>query len=217
MTEAGSSCSASGLKREPTWIDVAGMFPDPKECLTAFLTVAAAEVVAGIKPANLIRIPNQKLPCGRRMYRLWQRFGEELMSILPFTVMTMKVSEESILLLVYRIELLQRRLQGRTMQTFLARLGYPQPLDLDAALAQLQGSFATGIPHEVGMFLGYPFKDVKGFMAQKEPTSQERGMWRIYGPAGRSLQLSNYYRSKRMEMIRKLAHGQVPNQLLQAA
>lgn len=217
VPESGACCLAPELDRELTWIDVARLFPAPKECLAAFLTVSAAEVLAGIKPANLIRIPNQKLPCGRRMYRLWQRFGGELLEDLPFSVMTMKASKDSTLLLVYRSDLLQKRLQGRTMQTFLYRLGYSQPLTLEKTLERLQASFETDIPHEVGMFLGYPLKDVKGFMTQKTAPSQERGMWRIYGPAGRSLRLSNYYRSKRQEVIRKLSIGHVPYQLLQVA
>ena len=199
-----------------TWIDVAGLFPAPKECLAAFLAVAAAEVLSGIKPANMVRVPNQRLPCGRRMYRLWQKFGAELLLDLPLSVMPMKTEKNSILLLIYRADLLEMRLRGRTMQTFLVRQGYSRPFTLEKTLQHLQESFSTGIPHEVGMFLGYPLKDVKGFMAQNKP-SQQQGLWRIYGPPTRSLKLSNDYRRKRQEMIKKLTIGHVPYRLLQAA
>ncbi|MCK4501468.1 MAG: DUF3793 family protein [Desulfuromonadales bacterium] len=217
MQKSDSSCSAPQVGRELTWIDVAGLFPAPKECLAAFLAVAAAEVLSGAKPANMIRIPNQRLPCGRRIYRLWQKFGSELIKDLPLSVRPMRTEKNSALLLIYRSDLLERRLRGRTMQTFLARQDYPQPLTLEKTLQHLQESFRCGIPHEVGMFLGYPVKDVKGFMEQKTEPSPGRGMWRIYGPPQRSLRLSNLYRSKRQEMITKLATGSIPLQLLQVA
>ncbi|MFK5926998.1 MAG: DUF3793 family protein [Desulfuromusa sp.] len=170
------------IERDLTWIDVAGMFPTPRECLAAFFAIAAAEVISGAKPANMIRIPNQKLPCGRRMYRLWQKFGTDLLKDLPASVRTMRSEKDSVLLLIYRFDLLERRLNGKTMKTFLLRHGYPQSLTLETTLQHLQKSFSDGIPHEVGMFLGYPMKDVKGFMEQGPGPSQGRGMWRIYGP-----------------------------------
>ena len=217
LQKSVSNHSALQVDRELTWIDVAGLFPAPQECLAAFFAVAAEEVLSGAKPANMIRIPNQRLPCGRRMYRLWQKFGAELLKNSSLSVKPMRTEKESVLLLIYRSDLLERRLHGRTMQTFLARYGYPRPLTLENTLQHLQDSFSGGIPHEVGMFLGYPVKDVKGFITQVSEPSQGRGMWRIYGPPARSLRLSNLYRSKRQEMIARLATGRIPFHLLQAA
>ncbi len=205
------------IERDLTWIDVAGMFPTPRECLAAFFAIAAAEVISGAKPANMIRIPNQKLPCGRRMYRLWQKFGTDLLADLPVSVRTMRSEKDSALLLIYRSDLLERRLNGKTMQTFLLHHGYPQPLTLEKTLHHLQESFSLGVPHEVGMFLGYPIKDVKGFMRHGAKFSHGRGLWRIYGPPARSLRLNSFYRAKRQEVITKLATGCLPSQLLQAA
>ena len=213
------TCGYSALEadRELTWVDVAGLFPAPKDCLAAFFAVAAAEVLSGTKPANMIRVPNQRLPCGRRMYRLWQNFGADLLQNSPLSVWPMQTEKNSVLLLIYRSDLLERRLRGKTMQAFLVRHGYSRPLTLEKTLQHLQDSFKEGIPHEVGMFLGYPLKDVKGFMSQESEPSQDRGMWRIYGPSARSLRLNDLYRSKRLEMIALLATGRIPLQLLQAA
>ena len=217
VQKSGLNCSAPQVDRELTWIDIAGLYPAPQECLAAFFAVAAAEVLSGAKPANMIRIPNQRLPCGRRMYRLWQKFGAELINNLPLSIRAMRTEKESVLLLIYRSDLLERRLRSRTMQTFLVRQGYPRPLTLESTLQYLQESFRGEIPHEVGMFLGYPLKDVKGFMGRGTEPSQGRGMWRVYGPPLRSLRLSDFYRSKRQAMISKLATGCPPLHVLQAA
>ncbi len=205
------------VDRELTWVDVAGLFPAPQECLAAFLAIAAAEVLAGVKPANLIRIVNRRLPCGRRMYRLWQKYGSELLQSSPLAALPMQIEKDSVLLLLYRPELLEKRLSGRTMQTFLARRGYPRFVSLEKTLQHLQKSFSMGIPHEVGMFLGYPAKDVKGFMSQVSQPWQGRGMWRIYGPPARSLKLNDLYQTKRREISSRLTSERFPFQLLQAA
>jgi hypothetical protein len=203
--------------RELTWVDVAGLFPAPQECLAAFLAIAAAEVLAGVKPANLIRIANRRLPCGRRMYRLWQKYGSELLKSSPLSALPLQIEKDSILLLIYCPELLEKRLSGRTMQTFLVQRGYPRSVSLEKALQHLQKSFSTGIPHEVGMFLGYPAKDVKGFMTQVSQPRQGRSLWRIYGPPTRSLKLNDLYRTKRREISSRLTSKRFPLQLLQAA
>ncbi len=222
LQKSGRNDPVPRVDRELTWVDVAGLFPAPQECLAAFFAIAAAEVLSGAKPANLIRIvnrrlSNRRLPCGRRMYQLWQKYGSDLLKNSPLSARPMQTEEDSVLLLIYRSDLLERRLSGRTMQAFLARQGYPQPLSLEKTLQHLQESFSRGVPHEVGMFLGYPAKDVKGFMAQVSEPWQGRGMWRIYGPPTRSLRLSDLYRTKRQEMISKLSTERFPFQLLQAA
>ncbi|MCA1796875.1 MAG: hypothetical protein LC645_04895, partial [Geobacteraceae bacterium] len=50
------------------WMSVAANnYPDPRECLAAFLVFGSAEVLAGVKPANLVRISNRTFGCGRNM------------------------------------------------------------------------------------------------------------------------------------------------------
>jgi len=115
LQKSGLDDSVPRVDRELTWVDVAGLFPAPQECLAAFVAIAAAEVLSGAKPANLIRIANRRLPCGRRMYRLWQKYGSDLLKNSPLSARPMQTKEDSVLLLIYRSDLLERRLSGRTM------------------------------------------------------------------------------------------------------
>ena len=50
------------------------------------------------------------------------------------------------------------------------------------------------LPHEVGLFVGYPLKDVVGFMKKIPAAPGHNGLWRIYGNAASSLELMNLYR-----------------------
>ena len=43
------------------------------------------------------------------------------------------------------------------------------------------------LPHEVGIFIGYPLKDVAGFIARLPSTPVHNGVWRVYGDAHESL------------------------------
>lgn len=36
-------------------------------------------------------------------------------------------------------------------------------------------------PHEIGLFLGYPIEDVKGFIENKAECAKCVGCWKVYG------------------------------------
>lgn len=201
-----------------TWVDAVNLYPASKECLGAFLVASAAEVLAGVKPANLIRMLKRDMPCGRSIYRLWKLYGAELLEQSQLSALELREEDDALLLLFYRPDLLERRLSGRTMQVFLKRRGYPQHLNLKSALDYLCQTFShQGSPDEVGMFLGYPLKDVHGFIDQRPDPWQGRCLWRIYGPPQRSLRLYQRYFEERNELTSKLARGYSPSELLKAA
>lgn len=66
-------------------------YDSPLDCLTAHLMLECSEVLAGVKPANLVSLVNRTRPCGRNLYQLWQdhqqqialRFGCLEFKILP--------------------------------------------------------------------------------------------------------------------------------------
>lgn len=204
-------------ERTWTWVDMVGFYPAQQECLSAFLVASAAEVLAGVKPANLIRISNRRLPCGRDMFSLWQEYGEEVLSSSLLCALPLRMEEGAVLLLLYRSDLLKRRLRGRTMRVFLAKNGYPLPLTLENTLQHLHDAFQTAaMPDEVGMFLGYPAKDVNGFMERASEPWHGRCLWRIYGPPQRSLRLYHHYCKEGRFVTGQLLAGCSPQALLQA-
>ncbi|MFO7832292.1 MAG: DUF3793 family protein [Desulfuromonadaceae bacterium] len=188
-----------------TWMSVATDFPDPRECLAAFLVFGSAEVLAGVKPANLVRISNRTFGCGRNMYNLWHEYGAALMQESHLEAMPLHESPSSTLLLLYDPALLQRRLTSRSAATFLRALGYPTTDAMDETLLQLKTRFVgTALPHEIGVFLGYPLKDVAAFMGHKKlPVSAQR-LWKIYGRGHRSEALADLYQLHHTRIARQL-------------
>ncbi|MDT8440273.1 MAG: hypothetical protein RQ723_01270 [Desulfuromonadales bacterium] len=55
------------------WAKLTHRFPDEKQCLASFIAWQGAEVIAGVKPTNLINILDRELACGRNMSRLWEK------------------------------------------------------------------------------------------------------------------------------------------------
>lgn len=84
-----------------------------------------------------------------------------------------------------------------------------------ASLSYHQAVYGRGIPDEVGLFLGYPLRDVKGFMA-KVTESLQRGLWQIHGPPQRSLCLNDAYRLARRTQNSAVNLGRITNELFLA-
>lgn len=184
----------SPLCQRTTWREVAGHYPEPRQCLAAFLTLGTAEVLAGVKPANLLRISNRRYPCGRNMYQLWQRYGEQLLEHSSIVAATMRCDDGGALLLIYSPVLLQRRLNSRSARTFLKSLHYRNPRHIATTLDDLTGHFVDQeFPHEIGLFLGYPLKDVRAFMGRTQLKATGQRLWKIYGNTRRSHALADRY------------------------
>ena len=74
-------------------------------------------------------------------------------------------------------------LEGRADQAFLRSMGYAPWTGLRDCLRQLASRLClqAEFPHEIGVFLGYPLDDVKGFIRHKGRNYTYCGCWKCYG------------------------------------
>lgn len=122
---------------------------------------------------------------------------------------------ESALLLVYRPALLEEILAHPQTRAFLITLGYPtesveSSVTELAARARRSQSFGAlsrreTFPHEVGFFLGYPYRDVVSFMSGRQQCACI-GCWKAYGDAESARECFDAY--KRCTRHMELAHAQ---------
>lgn len=77
----------------------------------------------------------------------------------------LRESESGALVYVARFSMLQRDLNLPGVADFLKEYGY-ESADVYSAIERLKSRLAVGdgFPHEIGVFLGYPLEDVKGFI-----------------------------------------------------
>lgn len=185
-------------------------FSNPLDCLTAYLMLECAEVLAGVKPANLISLVNRNQLCGRNLYLLWQSYHEELAARLPdLTIRVLQTRERALLLLCYNNDQLERHMAHAGIRTLLRKAGYEANSSIEAQLGELsrriesKGSF----PHEIGLFIGYPAKDVAAFMGLIKLPFTCQCLWKIYGNPDQSLGLAEQFRCCRQRMGAILAKG----------
>lgn len=197
------------------WHDLAHRFIGERECLASYLALETAEVIGGAKPANLINLADWERPCGRNMFSLWRRHGKRLMAQSGLAATELVKRDNGVLLLIYQPESLETHLATPRVANFLRRAGYRRPEGLAAMLQELADRFAAGdFPHEIGAILGYPLKDVAGFMGWVRLPVTGQGPWKIYGDPRPSLDVVAACRSCRNHMAQRLIAGISPLECL---
>jgi hypothetical protein len=201
--------------RKPVWNDIAGRFPDDRDCLAAFIAFAAAEVLAEVKPSTLINLPDRPHRCGKNLYLIWKEHGEGILRESSLEGAVMADRPGSLLLLLYNRDALGQLLSNKGVLTILRKAGYPEESDVDALLSEFGSRFAFGgVPHEIGLILGYPLKDVTGFMGLSRREFSCQGPWKIYGNPHESLTLAETHHQCRCRMAGRLISGCVPYECL---
>jgi hypothetical protein len=201
---------------QPHWHSVSRRFPEARDCLASFLAYESAEILAGVKPASLINLVDRDHHCGRNFYQLWKRFGTELLARSGLACRELIDRGDSLLLLIYAPLQLQRLLAQENVTVLLRRAGYSVPGSSATILAELEERIRQkdDFPHEIGIFLGYPLKDVVAFMGWIPLAFTCQGPWKIYGQPEKSLDLAACHRRCRERMVRKLARCCRPEECL---
>lgn len=193
------------LKPYRHWQDLAGHFPCARECFAAYLALEGAEVVGGEKPGNLVNLVNKARACGLNPYRLWKEHGVSLLADTDLRGIALIDRGDSMLLYLYREDLLARLLEKKGVRIILSKQGYDPFAAPRQILRQLgQRVRDHDFPHEIGIFLGYPLKDVLAFMGHIRLAFSCQGPWKIYGDPRASLELANRFRECRSRMADQL-------------
>lgn len=89
--------------------------------------------------------------------------------------------EASVLIYTYRQSHLEKELRQDGVAELLAPYGY-EDVSVDGCLNHLKERVAHNscFPHEIGVFLGYPLEDVKGFIEHGGRDCKSCGVWKVY-------------------------------------
>ena len=177
--------------------------------LLKFLLVKTAAVRQGIKPAELLRVRHCYSGVNAEGLRVCL-YRSDIYGILGLDYVELNVQKDSSLVLFYNP--LAATLAEARNARWLARMGYPEitPQEGEAELLQrmlahlVDRAAACELPHEVGVFIGYPLKDVAGFMRRIPATPVHHGAWRVYGGADESLRRMRLYANAEANAARVL-------------
>lgn len=157
----------------------------------AYLIRNCAPTLAGIKTGSLFSLPR---PFGDDLTVQLRKLNERLVPR-GLRLIPLRVSQRSALLYLYRPSRLRRDLYADASEILLRRSGYC--LDscekcLCSLIRRLQCS--DEFPHEIGLFLGYPPEDVRGFIENRACNCKCAGCWKVYGDPHIAVQRFDLYK-----------------------
>ena len=156
------------------------MNKDISRTFEAVLVRQCAPTLAGMKPGSIFCFNHSPLEVSRQKVYQWNKqlapFG------LTVQILLERPSSSSVIVFVYRHNRLEQMLSDDAYQSFLAQAGYERT-NLDDLLEQLAQRLRTQpeFPHEIGVFLGYPLRDVIGFIENHGRNFTCCGFWKSYG------------------------------------
>lgn len=134
--------------------------------------------LAGLKTASLFTHPFGSHRELRESLVHWNRFFlKKGLQVLP-----LRYRDGKALIYLYRPDRLRRDLSHHGARALLATHGY-SPDTPKRCLSRLRQRIGESeeFPHEIGLFLGYPPEDVRGFMENRAEGCKCVGCWKVYG------------------------------------
>lgn len=147
-----------------------------------------APVIFGVKPSNLLIIDKV--------------YAKALKSLIESTGLKARCfdhrSEKQVWFL-FREDALWKQLTDPDNRSFMRDYGYTADMDLEDMLGYAARRFRLykngqiNFPHEMGIFLGYPLGDVKGFIRHKGRNCLCTGYWKVYENEQQALETFRLY------------------------
>ncbi len=170
------------------------METNAQDCLLNYLALKLAPVLVGVKPSSLLSLYNCEYS-GENRYDLWQEHKEDITERLGISFRELKHTSRGKQVLFYNDEILFNRITHTENLIFLKRFEYSFCQELEDYLEMLKARFnGSSFPHEIGLFLGYPLKDVRGFIEKESLPLAVKCRWQIFGSPEGSIQLMNMHK-----------------------
>ncbi len=174
------------------------------------ILLRCAPLIAGVKVSNLLIIKKVQENDVRQLFER---------EALKYACVTLYRDRECSVMLLYRKRELGLYFTAENVKKMLYREGY-RDFELQALLDTFAARFTSFrekqgyFPHEMGLFLGYPPEDVKGFIENKGRHALCAGYWKVYrNPAEKQRLFRGFDRAKE-GLIRLAASGMCMEDML---
>lgn len=172
-----------------------------KKDLNNQLALQCAPLLTGIKPSNLLIV---KCHSTEEIEKVFRNTG--------ITVFTLCHTRKQRTLLLYREDELLAYLGRTDVRAAMELFGY-RTLCLIDILKNLCARYQTymenrqSFPHELGLLLGYPVKDVLGFIENEGQNYLYSGYWKVYADVQEAKRIFRSYNKAKERMIRLVLEG----------
>lgn len=160
--------------------------------------------LAGIKTGSLFSCKAEHIDDVKKTIRALNR----LLIHKGLRILPIRYRKGRVLIYVYRPAYLSRDLEDTMAREILDARGYDCG-NPEACVARLikNMAFSDDFPHEIGLFLGYPPEDVRGFIENKAEGFKYVGYWKVYGDEERAINLFEKYKKCTDIYSRRFAAG----------
>lgn len=116
--------------------------------------------------------------------------------------------ESRVLLYLFRPGDLQRDMTDGLAHSLLQMYGYPCENPNRCVIHLMRRlQHSEEFPHEIGLFLGYPSRDVEGFIKNKAKCAKCTGCWKVYGDETHAQKTFNKYKKCKAVYLKQFHAG----------
>lgn len=178
------------------------------------LIAHCAPTLANLKPASLFNLGD----CAPEELSALLEAWNQKMNPCGIWLSTFRCHKGKALIYVYRKSALEQSFSTPCVKDFLQKLGY-QDVSFSRSVEHLKRRFSqlSEFPHEIGVFLGYPLGDVKGFIQNCGQNCSCTGFWKVYENHRETTKLFEKFRRCKRVYTRLFENGKSIMQLTVAA
>lgn len=151
------------------------------DCFKCILKNIGATIM-GVKPAEIRNVRTYY-----DEYEIWSKCKESISTYREIDFIELNQKNNRKLVFFYHKKALDKQLKQPQVLKFLKDLGYPKKYRLDSYVNLLTEKIKNNklgineFPHEIGLFFGYPIKDVLGYMGYVDLEPSGGKEWKFYG------------------------------------
>lgn len=174
---------------------------DTEKNLAVLLAMHCAPIIKGSKVANMMTVTKEEF--------IRIRF---LLKDTGISCCFLNAGTDRDILYLYREKELKEYLEQEEIKSFLKEFGYEES-GIRSMLKRLSGRIhryhgkEVEFPHEIGIFLGYPLMDVKGFIENEGRNFVYVGYWKVYHNVQEAVRLFQKYDAQREQAVQEIILG----------
>jgi hypothetical protein len=160
--------------------------------------------LAGLKTGNIFNCPYETNVQLMNEIRVWNR----KLSCKGLLIIPLRFTDKKALIYVCRLTKLKADFLCEAVCAILKEYGYPFEKP-ERCIVELRNRLRQeeGFPHEIGLFLGYPPEDVRGFIENDARSSKCIGCWKVYGDEEKAKRLFHLYKKCTNVYMEQLIKG----------
>lgn len=169
-----------------------------------------APALAGIKPSNIVSCQKSEIKnINDEIKKLNKQLNKK-----DIYIESLCECEKRVLLIVYRRAVLEAHLNNQKNKAFLTQYGYSEAEVISDYLDILRAALKCDMfPHEIGVFLGYPLRDIYSFINHRDDGCLLIGEWRVYHNPEEAEKMFCRFKSCRNALVRKISEGRTLAQI----